>query len=98
MVNSMTDQEEQKILADACDASGIAVEDLQEYRITADSVRLVAKDGRKWVVEIVRLNPEATSPLTEAGRTGGGRDPDAGATRRPARRPRRPANADGVHG
>jgi hypothetical protein len=49
--------EEQRLLQDACDASGIASEDLQEYRITADTVRLVAKDGRKWVVEIVRLNP-----------------------------------------
>ncbi len=65
--NPMT--EEMRVLNDACEAAGIAASELAEYRITADSVRLVAKDGRKWVVEIVRLerpedlrlNPELTS-------------------------------------
>ncbi len=66
--------EEMQLVHDACEAAGIAASELAAYRITADQVRLVAKDGRKWVADIVRLNPEFTATPAAVGRGSGGRE------------------------
>ena len=48
---------ELQLFTDACAAAGVKKEDVYQYRVTVDSVRIVMKDGKKYVLEIVNLNP-----------------------------------------
>jgi hypothetical protein len=53
---------ELQLLKDGCAALGVKESDVWTYRVTATEVRIVLKDGRKHVLEIVNLNPEVAAP------------------------------------
>ncbi len=79
---------ELQLFQDGCDALGVKESDVWTYRVTATEVRIVLKDGRKFVLEVVNLNPEATrdASLPQHDTRGGGRS-TAGA--RPVQRGKR---------